>query len=316
MRILALQLKRIGDLILTAPAFAALREACPKAEIVAVVPRGTAELARECIPGLDQVFSWPSWGVLPSIVFGEWDLTLDFTGTDRSAALTWLSRAEVARGYEKFVAGRWRESAFSELSDASVRELHTVDFHLALTGLQTPSQGVFRVPQVSLPDRPSDYALVHLGTAREEKFWPVQSWLEIIEHLVKHRQVPVVLTGTNAGLERPHLDLLRSWLTTPVTDLTGKLSLVQTARVIAESRLALGVDSMAMHLAAMYEKPQVVLFGPTNPHHWRPRHARAITLVAGQADPITETQPKAAGAAMELISTAQMKRAIDSLLQL
>jgi ADP-heptose:LPS heptosyltransferase len=83
--------------------------------------------------------------------------------------------------------------------------------------------------------------------------------------------------------------------------------------VISTAALALGVDSMAMHLAAMYERPQVVLFGPTNPHHWRARHRLGITLAAGQAGPITTTQPKAPGAGMELISTQQVIHAIESL---
>ncbi|MBL9114164.1 MAG: glycosyltransferase family 9 protein [Verrucomicrobiaceae bacterium] len=313
MRILSIQLKRIGDLILTAPTFAALREAHPDAELVAVVQGSVASLARECIPALDQVYAWPSLGVLPSVVFGEWDLTLDFTGTDRSAGMSWLSRADVVRGYEKFASKKWRKLAYSELCGASVRELHTVDFHLALAGLPRPTTPSFRVPAVKTPELPTNYAVVHIGTAREEKFWTMPGWVEVIEHLVRDRNTPVVLTGTNAGIERAHLDLLRSWLNVKVTDLTGKLTLVQTAKVVAHAKLALGVDSMAMHLAAMYERPQVVLFGPTNPHHWRPLHSKAITLAAGNPDPVTNTRPKAAGAPMELISTAQVMRAIESL---
>ena len=313
MRILSIQLKRIGDLILTAPTFAALREAHPDAELVTVVQSNVASLARECIPALDQVYEWPSFGALPSVLFGEWDLTLDFTGTDRSAGMAWLSRANIVRGYEKFVSKKWRRMAYSELCSASVRDLHTVDFHLALAGLHRSKTPSFKMPGVTVPELPPHYAVVHIGTAREEKFWTMPGWVEVIEHLVRDRNTPVVLTGTNAGIERPHLDLLRSWLNVKVTDLTGRLTLVQTAKVVAGAKLALGVDSMAMHLAAMYERPQVVLFGPTNPHHWRPRHSKSITLAAGTDDPVTQTQPKAPGAPMELISTAQVMRAIESL---
>jgi hypothetical protein len=50
-----------------------------------------------------------------------------------------------------------------------------------------------------------------------------------------------------------------------VHDLSGTLTLLQLAAVIARARLVLSVDSAAMHLAAMARRPQVALFGPTNP---------------------------------------------------
>ena len=56
-RILLLQLKRIGDFILTAPAVAALRAARPAAEIVAVVPENVAGLAA-CMPGANRVLPY------------------------------------------------------------------------------------------------------------------------------------------------------------------------------------------------------------------------------------------------------------------
>lgn len=316
-RILLLQLKRIGDAILTAPAIAALRAQYPQAEIVIVVPEQVADLAR-CFSGVDRVLGYhparPNLDVWASVLFGEWDLTLDFTGTDRSAAMAWLSRAKRVAGYARFASQHWRERAYTELSDASVRELHTADFHLALTSCPAASGPSLRLPRVALPELPQSYALIHIGTAREEKFWPAERWAEIITHLTSAHRLPIVLTGTDSGIERPHLDRLRSLLHTPVTDLTGKLSLVETAAVIARSRIALGVDSMAMHLAAMFEVPQVVLFGPTNPHHWRPRHARAVTLLAGHAQPLTQTQPREKGQSMELISTQQVISAMEPLL--
>lgn len=340
MRILLLQLKRIGDGILTAPAVAALRAAHPQAEIVAVVPASFAELFG-CIAGVDRVLAYRNGSlnadVWASLLFGEWDACYDFTGTDRSALMAWLSRAKRSVGYAKFASESWRERAYTELCEASVRELHTVDFHLALVqGAGSLAQGAWGkepeaksegprakstgmmlcIPKIlapcSLPHAPC--VLVHLGTAREEKFWPAERWAEVIHALApcSLRQAPcqIVLTGTNAGLERPHLDKLRALLSVPVTDLTGQLSLVQLAGLIQQCDLALGVDSMAMHLAALFEKPQVVLFGPTNPFHWRPRHERAVVLHAGHDGPVTEFAPRTKGGPMELISTMQVLDAI------
>ncbi|MDB6120831.1 MAG: rfaQ [Verrucomicrobiaceae bacterium] len=313
MRILLLQLKRIGDFILTAPAVAALRKAHPEAEIVAVVPAAVEGLAH-CLPGLNRVLPYGGGlnaSVWASLLAGEWDLCLDFTGTDRSALMAWLSRAKRSIGYAKWGSEGWRARAYTELCDASVRDLHTVDFHLALTAEPAAEDATFlRIPSHLSPSLPSEgpYAIVHIGTAREEKFWLDERWVEIIQHIAKTHHV--VLTGTNDSLERPHLDRVRASLTVPFTDLTGRLSLVQLAALISRCDLALGVDSMAMHLAALFRRPQVVLFGPTNPFHWRPLQSRAVVVAAGHDTPLTTFAPNAKGAEMNLISTAQVIDAI------
>jgi ADP-heptose:LPS heptosyltransferase len=323
-RLLILQLKRIGDGILTAPAVAALRARKPEAEIVAIAPEGFADLV-DCFAGLDRVLPYRNASlnakVWAALIAGGWDECYDFTGNDRSALMTRLSRAKRRFGYAKFARG-WRKHAYTDLCDASVRDLHTVDFHLALIEQgaksweqrarnQTSSQ-LLNIPDSALsavaPKLSSPFCIVHIGTAREEKFWPAERWAEAIGYLAQTHQV--ILTGTNTGIERPHLDQLRAQLRVPVTDLTGQLSLVQLAALIGRCDLALGVDSMAMHLAAVFAKPLIVLFGPTNPYHWRPRHDKALVLVAGQDQPATLFEPRAKGAPMELISTQRVVEAI------
>ena len=55
LNVLLIQLKRIGDLILTVPAIAALRKAFPAANISLVAAHGSRELL-PAIPGLDRTF--------------------------------------------------------------------------------------------------------------------------------------------------------------------------------------------------------------------------------------------------------------------
>ena len=329
-RILLLQLKRIGDFILTAPAVAALRAAKPRAEIVAVVPANMAEIAR-CFSGITRVLPYRpralnlrTW---ISIMAGSWDVCVDFAGTDRTAFMTRLSRAVKRIGYGKFADTPSKALAYTQLNEASVRDLHTVDFHLALIadlagGNEKIMQRVFALPDAMLKwaatKLPSHgvtgkYAVVHPGTARAEKLWEPDRWAAVAAHLSNVEGLTVVLTGSNDAIEAPHLAELKKLLTVPVIDLTGKLSLMQTAAVIAGADVVLGVDSMAMHMAAVFERPQVVLFGPTNPFHWRPRHEMAFVVVAGHDGPVTQFDPRAEGAAMNLISTEQVINAMRGL---
>lgn len=326
-RILLLQLKRIGDFILTAPAVAALRAAKPDAEIVAVVPAGVRDLAR-CMKGLSRVLPYrahmPNVLTWAAIAAGAWDSCADFACTDRTAFMTRLSRAKVRAGYRKFAGTQAKALAYTRLNDASVRDLHTVDFHLALVrelGAVTGSDvghpfvlpgGAAEGARARLKTHAVEgrYAVIHPGTAREEKYWLPDRWAEVAAHLENERGLRVVLTGADDPLERAHIAALKRRLTVPVVDLVGRLSLLQTAAVIAGAEIVLGVDSMAMHLAAMFERPQIVLFGPTNPFQWRPRHEAAVVVAAGSAELLTEFDPRATGADMNLISTAQIINAM------
>lgn len=319
-RILLIQLKRLGDFILTVPVVPALRAAFPVAEIVMVVPAAVADLAR-CVSGVNRVIPFhkgmPNLETWTSVLAGEWDACLDFTGSDRSALLTKLSRARHRLGYAKHARGL-RRHAYSALSGASVRDLHTVDFHLALLeplgvdgAMKTPGAPL-HMPAAAIAEAKSllraagvagRYAIVHPGTAREEKFWVDGRWAEVCAHLHGSHGLSVILTGSGDGLELPHLAALRGQLKVPVTDFTGKLSLVEFAALIAGCEVIVGVDSMAMHLAALFAKPQVALFGPTNPFHWRPLHDRARVLLAGVDGPVTLFTPKERRRDMKLIST-------------
>jgi len=320
MRILCLQLKRIGDAILTAPALAALREAHPLAHLTLVLHGPSGGLG-PAFAAADEVLTYapgrPNMAVWSRVITGGWAACYDFTGTDRSAVMARMSRAARVFGYRRCVEKRaWRADSYTDLCEASVRDLHTIDFHLALTGRPAPEDTGFEIPggrgsRVNgLPA--GKFCVLHPGTARTEKYWLPERWAEVVSRL----PMPAVLTGGPDPDERAHLAAIRAALgatAPPVHDLGGTLSLLQVAAVIARARLVLSVDSAAMHLAAMAQRPQVALFGPTNPFHWRPRHPAARVLVASGEDAAT-LGPRHAAAPMHALSTAAVLAAIEGLL--
>jgi ADP-heptose:LPS heptosyltransferase len=69
-----------------------------------------------------------------------------------------------------------------------------------------------------------------------------------------------------------------------------------------------------MHLASALRTPQVALFGPTNPFHWRPRSTAVAILQGGNAGPLCDFAPKQQRRSMNEISTQQVIDAMQSLL--
>ncbi len=326
-RILVLQLKRIGDLILTFPALAALRSARPHASISVVVADAGGQLA-PILPGADRTFVYRRSGsnvaLWKHLLLSRYDTVLDFAGSDRSTIMAALSKARKKITYAKLAAKKdWRARVFNRLSEASVRDLHTVDYHLALLaeiGIDAPPSA----PEITIPasvresldrrlSRIGSFALVHPGTARAEKYWPAERWAQIAAHIRDRHRLPILMTGSADASEQAELEKLRA-ADPNILDLSGSLDLIELAEVIRRAKVAVGVDSAAMHLANAFRTPQIVLFGPTNPFHWRPRHADARVLLGSHPDPVTDFQPRHEAEPMSALSTPAVIRAIDSLL--
>ncbi|MGC3991813.1 MAG: glycosyltransferase family 9 protein [Chthoniobacteraceae bacterium] len=329
-KILVLQLKRIGDTILTAPALAALRQRYPEAKITLVV----ADSSRELLPAFSTVTDslvylrggnnsklW--W----QLIFSSYDICLDFTGTDRSALFSLLSKAEQRLTFSWVKKSPARRLFYNRFVESSVHERHTVDHYLDLLGgLNIPfAPGPV---QLDLPEWTrkkchqllearhlgGSFALIHPGTARPEKYWLPERWAEVITRLERDYALPCVITGGNDQFEQDHLAAIRKAMPAnlpPPLDLSGRIDLLTLAALTSQARVVLSVDSAPMHLAAAFGTPQVALFGKTNPFHWRPRHERAFVIASGHPHPLAEFSPRMSGGSMGGITAQSVIEAVE-----
>ncbi len=330
MNVLLIQLKRIGDLVLTLPAIAALRKNFPAARISLIVAHGSRELL-PAIPGVDHTFiargrvtDAAQWFALATAKF---DYCLDFSRTDRSAFLTLLSGARKRITYATIRREPLRQLSYNEFVPSKVRFVHTVDHHLALLaplGVHDVSPEIhLSLPQtaktraaaaMSENDLGKNFVILHPGSARTEKFWIARRWAEVANRISGQEHIRFVLTGSKSRMEQDHIARIKAHLHCPVVDLSGQLDLLTLAALIDRARLLVTIDSAPMHLAAALGTPQLALFGPTNPYHWRPRATSAVVLHAGNADPVTDFVPQKPPAAMKEISTEQVIDAMQTLL--
>ncbi|MGZ5504095.1 MAG: putative lipopolysaccharide heptosyltransferase III [Chthoniobacterales bacterium] len=330
MNILLIQLRRIGDLVLTTPAIAAVREKFPRANLSLVISAATRELL-PAIPHVDRAFvargkisDARSWF---DVARRKYDYCLDFTRSDRSAFVTLLSgaRKRITADYPRR-RGQLQSMSYNTLVPLDVGCMHTVDYHLGLLeplGIRKPSRQLrLDLPASALQSAAQlltktgvrgDFVLLHPGSARKEKFWEADRWAAVINHAAK-RGLMCVITGGRATLEQEHIAQIRRLTRTPFLDLSRKIDLLMLAAVIKHARLVVTIDSAPVHLAAATQTPQVALFGPTNPLHWHPRFTPAIILQAGEAAPVTQFSPNQKSAPMNLISTHAVIDAMDALL--
>ena len=329
MNLLLVQLKRIGDLVLTVPAIAAVRKSFPAAHITLLVAHGSRELL-PAIPGVDRalvarggVTDLARWCALAA---ADFDYCFDFSRTDRSAFLTWLSGAHERITYDTVRREPIRQLCYNQFIPSRVGSVHTVDHHLMLLvplgvhdaspeiHLVLPRSAETRADEIIKQQIGGDFIILHSGSARAEKFWVPGRWAKVVERLSGKLGARFVLTGGGSALERKHIEEIKSQLDQPIVDLSGKLDLLILAALIRRARLLVTIDSAPMHLAAALGAPQVALFGPTNPFHWRPRTTPALILQGKGPASLSIFDPRMPPAAMNEISTESVIDAMQSLL--
>jgi predicted lipopolysaccharide heptosyltransferase III len=330
-KILLLQLKRIGDLILTTPALAALRKNYRDAHITLAVSNECAELL-PAISNVDRVLiarrSLRDVAMVSSVAGKRFDYCIDFTRNDRSAFLTLLSgaRRRVA-SYRVREQSKTRARLYTDLVGVRVRDMHTIDYNLALLeplGVRSASSA----PQLDLPRTAREkadrlrrvwkitrpYVILHPGSARREKLWDTARWAEVIDHFGQNNEFDFVLTSGPSVDEQAHIAAITRRMRHKITDLSGKTDLLTLAALIGQARLLVTVDSAPVHFAAATHTPQVILFGPTNPFHWQPTESPALILHGKSGAPVTEFGPVRPRFPMSEISTEAVISAMDLLL--
>jgi predicted lipopolysaccharide heptosyltransferase III len=330
-KILLLQLKRIGDLILTTPAIAALRQAYPDAHITLAVSNECAELL-PALSNVDRVLiarrNLRDVAMVSSIAGKKFDYCVDFTRNDRSALLTLLSgaRKRVA-SYRVREQSKTRARVYTDFVGVRVRDMHTIDYNLALLeslGVRAASSA----PQLDLPQMALEkadrlrrdwkvtrpYVIFHPGSARREKLWDAARWAEVIDHFGQDNEFELVLTSGPSANDQAHIAAITHRSQRKFIDLSGKTDLLTLAALIGQAKLLVTVDSAPVHFAAATHTPQVILFGPTNPFHWRPIHSPALILHGKSGVPVTEFAPVRPRFPMSEISTEAVINAMDLLL--
>jgi lipopolysaccharide heptosyltransferase II len=106
---------------------------------------------------------------------------------------------------------------------------------------------------------PSRYICFGPGAAHFTKMWSVNNYEKVIQKITTETDYKVALLGSSA-----EKGLLRSiQQNTNVVNLSGSLSLQESAEIISESAGLVSNDSGLTHMAAALQKPVLAIFGST-----------------------------------------------------
>jgi heptosyltransferase-2 len=125
-----------------------------------------------------------------------------------------------------------------------------------------------------LPDEATDVVLAPGAEYGPAKQWPAGHYADLARGLAARGRRVIV-----AGLAQDRLlgDAILSDVSGGL-NLCGETTLPQLVALLARARLVVSNDSGAMHVAAALGRPQIALFGSTNPNWTAPLNDRAVIL--------------------------------------
>ena len=284
MRVLVIQTAFLGDVVLTTPLLDTLRTQKPDAEIdIVVTPAGAQALDRH--PSIRTLLVYDKKGrqkgffgfisLVRTLRRNRYSMALIPHRSMRSGMLAYFAGVPRRIGFDRSAARRWMTDVIEYRSQD-----HEIDRNLALLrplGIGSPS---LRFPSLR-PQRsdreaasaliresgiaPGTFVAIAPGSVWNTKRWPWERYAELVR-LFEHRGYPVVLVGGPDDADLCRRVLSAAEVRQSVSA-AGRLTVLQSAALMGESRALVTNDSAPLHLASAMGIPVIAIFGATSPSY-------------------------------------------------
>lgn len=325
-RALVIQLARLGDLLQTAPAVAALTARHPGVTFDLLCPAHLAEIGR-LLPGVRRVLSWdgPAWrrradaasdGLEGSLQDAVREIEkLAPEPYDRAYVLNQHPRALLAGALlARATTGPRLDGPFGERLAPWAdyvrevarlrrgRRVHLADVFCGLCGVSPPGRPIVieAPPEVALPaelcsvgQRAGPWVALIVGAGEAERIVPVPVWQEwIARFLTRVPRGRIVLVGQERERGRQMQEKLPPSLLGRIWDATGRTSLTELAVIVRRCHRAIGADTGPLHLAAALGVPVLGwYFARARVHETGPYGLHHLVWQAGQGDDSSAVRP-------------------------
>ncbi|MEI7237795.1 MULTISPECIES: lipopolysaccharide heptosyltransferase RfaC [Pectobacterium] len=284
MRVLIVKTSSMGDVLHTLPALTDAMQAIPGIQFDWVVEEGFAQVP-SWHPAVSRVIPvairrWrKSWFSAPirqeraeftrQLRQYRYDAVIDAQGLIKSALLVTRLANGKKHGLDCKSAREPLASWFYNYRHPISRRQHAVErvrelFAASLNYRKPTERGDYSIASRFLSQSPADanrYLVFLHATTRDEKHWPEAHWRELIA-LLAPSGLRIKLPW---GAEHEHQRALRLAEGFPHVEVLPRLTLQQVAEVLAGAKAVVSVDTGLSHLTAALDRPNITLYGPTDP---------------------------------------------------
>ena len=300
MKILIVQLRQLGDILLTTPVIRALKAHYPESQI-SFLTHPMGKLVLDGNPLLHELLCVPTTGIVDEAKFAyrlrqkRFDVVFDFMGNPRSALWTWLSGASRRVGFDSARAWAYTQTAPRISGDdyivlekfrlIAVDGMKSEDVRLMLGWGQKEYETIqpWIAANRAVADAPYRIALSPTHR-REARQWPAERWAELADWLSAGWGASVVwLWGP--GEEEFVRDIRMKCQGS--TMMAPKTTFRELAALIAQCDLFVGTSNGPSHVAVAVNTPSLQLHGPTDAPSWSPMTDRHQVVAEQRMDAIS-----------------------------
>lgn len=284
MRVLIIKTSSMGDVLHSLPALTDAMRAIPGIRFDWVVEEGFTQIP-SWHPAVDRVLPvairrWRKhWfgnqvreervAFKRELQSREYDVVLDAQGLIKSAALVTRLAKGVKHGADSRSAREPFASWWYDHRHSINKNQHAVQrcrelFSKSLGYPLPDTVGDYAIASHFVHGLPADanqYLVFLHATTRDNKHWPESHWRDLIA-LVQPSGLRIKLPW---GAEHEHQRALRMAENFDCVDVLPKSSLEQVARILAGAKAVVSVDTGLSHLTAALDRPNITLYGPTDP---------------------------------------------------
>jgi len=283
MKVCVIKTSSMGDVIHTLPALTDAQRAIPNLSIDWVVEENFAEIPRwhsavnRVIPialrrWRKSPFSaktkneWKSYRTL--LQDNQYDAVIDAQGLIKSALFAIRFAQGVKHGYDRQSIREPLASFFYDKKYAISYQQHAVErirqlFALSLGYELSQVQGDYGIARHFLHQTSEkNYVVFIHSTTRADKHWEESEWQKLIEKITALSDCKIHLPWGNEQEKARAERLAQAHYNVIVLP---KLTLTELAKQLANAKAVVSVDTGLAHLTAALDKPNITLYGATDP---------------------------------------------------
>lgn len=284
MRVLIVKTSSMGDVLHTLPALTDAMHALPDIRFDWVVEEGFAQIPswHETVDRVLPVAirrwrkAWFSAAVKAErAAFSRrlrevhYDAIIDAQGLVKSAALVTRLAHGVKHGMDWKSAREPLASLFYNRRHFIAKQQHAVErtrelFAKSLGYSQPQTQGDYAIARHFSTNLKADnacYAVFLHATTRDDKHWQEDHWRQLIS-LLRDADIRIKLPWGAPHEEARAKRLAEGF---DYVDVLPRMSLEEIARILAGAKFVVSVDTGLSHLTAALDRPNITLYGPTDP---------------------------------------------------
>jgi len=277
-KILIIRLSSIGDILLTTPFIRQTRKAYPDSQIDFVIKKEYSDLLKNNLY-INNVFKFDTnrgmqglKALKKSLLEEKYDFVFDLHNNMRSnylrLGLQSKHKYRIKKNkFAQFLYVKFKINRYPEIIPIAERYLNVGE----PAGIKDDDKGLeiffdkdceksvnTILKQKKIRQNDIFYTIAP-GAGFYTKRWPIENYKIIVENILENHNCKIVVLGNSEDKHQGEALAEND----NIIDLTGKLSLLQSAVVLSESKALISNDTGLMHMATAVNTPVLTIFGST-----------------------------------------------------